>query len=131
MIFCTRLIKLRNLHQPENLETVLNEAAEATYRNRRVFGVFGHLKNDDQRLVVLSIDSHVVRYPFTLLMGSIVEPETLPVPEPEAAILARNGTRALKRLAPVVVVPAPIFFLFLPYPDPKQLIKDPDPHNCP
>ena len=61
-IFCTRLTMLRNLHQPENLETILNEAAEATYRNSRVFGVFGHLKNDDQRLVVLSIDSHVVRY---------------------------------------------------------------------
>ena len=42
-ILLFRLIKLRNLGLVQNLEDLLEEVADATSRNTRVWGVFGHL----------------------------------------------------------------------------------------
>ena len=54
----SRLIQLSDVL---NLETILEEAAEATSRSSRVWGVFGHLAVEGRRLVVMSADTHVVR----------------------------------------------------------------------
>ena len=57
----SRLIQLRQLSDVLNLETILEEAAEATSRSSCVWGVFGHLAVEGRRLVVMSADTHVVR----------------------------------------------------------------------
>jgi len=59
--FILRLQQLRQLSDNQNLEAILDEAAEATKRSSRVWGVFGHLTQDERKLVVLSADTHVVR----------------------------------------------------------------------
>jgi hypothetical protein len=51
------LRKLRQLTVQQNLQDVLDEAADATGRNTRVWGVFGHLGNGGliYFLIILSL----------------------------------------------------------------------------